>query len=316
MKPQRLCATLGVALLALAPVARAVDCWPAPIHQHSAVQGKAALAETVLRAGELLRNDPLLNKLPGLRLQLKSFIGFPATDQALPVGEIGAHGSRPPVWGPGCTLQQAKADYVSPFNVSVHFNTLDPVWHTLPSPDAVRTTGWFVPAEFTRNARGDRLHARRVLVLARENRPALVPLTVDEYLAHYENDRQRMASELRQMLAAMPNGPREGLQRVERELAELRAQRKALTPAQRSAPAAIGPQNDGAAEWATAPADAPGAITLMRPNPALFAGARAGEVRVITVSVWMNNEGDEHQAALEAWLAQLDPRPFEALLTR
>lgn len=302
--------------IVMSPVANAVDCWPEPKRQHLAVSGKLAMEVVLQRAGNLLRNDAALNQLPDLRLQIKSFIGYPSGDQSLPVGEVGAHGNHPEVWGKGCSLQQGRADYVSPFNVSIHLNTLDPVFQTLATPSAVESVGWFAPADFTMHARGDRLHGRRVLVLSHPKRPALVPLSVLEYLNFHEKKMMSEIDQLKQVIAIAPGTPTEGLRRLQTELGNLQKYRKQLNPTQLALPAALGRQPEDAASWAIVSQEEKDAVTLFKPNPKLWDGARPGDVRVMTISVWMNNEGDRHQAALEAWIATLDLVPFEALLTK
>lgn len=299
--------------LASAPV-WAVDCWPTPRAEHQPVPGASAMAAAIGKASALLSADPGLNALPDtLRLQIKSTLSAGVDDEPLPVAEIGAHGHREPVWGPGCSLQQSRADYVSPFNVAVHLNTLDPVWHTLANPADVDAQGWFAPVGEVEHVRGDRLHGGRVLVLSRPDRPALVPLTVDAFHDFHEKLLRETLETMRAWHEISPDAA--SVVRAEQQLAALLAHRRSLSPAQKAAQAHLAPSMGDAPPWVAATADARGAIPLFQPNPSLWQDAKPGDIRVITVSLWMNNEGDELQSALESWVANVDLRPYEALLS-
>lgn len=53
-----------------------------------------------------------------------------------------------------------------------------------------------------------------------------------------------------------------------------------------------------------------------RVNPALFTGARPGDVRVLTLDLFVNDEADPDVEAMERWLTQLDLAPWRPLLSR
>ncbi|AMW03853.1 hypothetical protein [Gemmatimonas phototrophica] len=59
----------------------------------------------------------------------------------------------------------------------------------------------------------------------------------------------------------------------------------------------------------------PGDSTRWRVNPALFAGSRRGEVRVIALSLVVNNDDDPQLPAMTQWLTGMDLRPWRALIT-
>lgn len=294
---------LAAALLALAgalPASAAVDCWVAPRLQVQDGAGHRALAERQGQALAQLRADAALNALPGVRLQADGHVGAAARNEVLPAAELRVSLHRPPVWGPGCTLKQAAADYVSPANVEVSFNRLSPLWHLLATPgdDAVST--WFPAPDRELGTHGETVWGRRVVLLTPPGLPAVLPLTVAEWLALHE---QELAEAAR--LGAVP---------ARDALGALRTHRQRLAPALLATPVALGPRSHGSPDWAYVTADTPGSLPLMRRNPALWAGARPGEVRVVALRVWLNDENEPLAGDLETWLQRLDLTPYRALL--
>jgi hypothetical protein len=58
-----------------------------------------------------------------------------------------------------------------------------------------------------------------------------------------------------------------------------------------------------------------GDSTRWRVNPALFAGSRPGEVRVIALSLVVNDEHDAQLADMRQWFADINVRAWRTLLT-
>jgi hypothetical protein len=253
------------------------------------------------RAADLLQDDAALNALPGVRLQATGFVGGAASDQPLPAMELAVAVHRPGVWGPGCTLKQAQADYVSPAKVAVHFNTLEPLLRLLATPDGPGEAGWFAAPAMATTGRGERLYGRRVVLLSAPGLPPVLPLTVDEYLGHWERTLAEMAAFAPGSAAAA-------------ELAALRLHRAGLRASERQAPVALAATAEAAPVWAYSRADAAGAQPLLRDNRPLGRGAAPGAVRLVVLEVWINHEGDELTGTLEDWLARVDTRPYAALL--
>lgn len=59
----------------------------------------------------------------------------------------------------------------------------------------------------------------------------------------------------------------------------------------------------------------PGDAHRWRVNPALFAGSAPGSIRVIALSLVLNDDEDPQRELLQQWLLRLDLRPWRALLT-
>jgi hypothetical protein len=293
--------TLVLAGLAALPAAAGVDCWVTPRLQVQAGPGHAGLVAPQAQALERLRIDRALNALPGVRLQADGHIGAAARGDALPVSELRVSLHRPPVWGPDCTLKQAAADYVSPANVEVSFNRLDPLWHLLATPADEAIAPWFPAPERAIGGHGETVWGRRVVLLTPPGRPAVLPLTVAEWLTLHER--------------TLAEASRHGAAPAREALQALRAYRQRLAPSELAAAVALGPRSDGSPDWAYVTADTPGSVTLLRPNPALWAAARPGEVRLVALRVWLNDENEPLAGVLEGWLHGVDLAPYRALLS-
>lgn len=281
-----------------------VDCWvPARVQATTgygdaiAAPRHAALRQRMQRAQALLEADPRLNAIAGVRLQVKGFLGAPADPVPLAQASatVGVH--RPDVWGPRpCTLNQSRADYVVPIELGARFNDLAALWQLLPSPGAAAKDGFFPQPTVTGEVQGEPVYGGRVLLLAPPGVPALVPLTVADHLRHWE----------RELAALDPAGP---------DLAALRAHRQRLSPAALQASVALGALSAlNEAMWAYQAVGTPGTEPMVKLNPELWRGQPEGALRLISLDVWINNEGDALIGAAEAWLQGLDLAPWRALL--
>jgi hypothetical protein len=286
-----------------ATVARA-DCWvPARVQATTgygdpiAAPRHAAMRQRLQRAQALLEADPRLNAIDGVRLQVKGFLGAPADPVPLAQAHatVGVH--RPPVWGPRpCTLDQGRADYVVPIELGARFNDLAALWQLSPSPQAAAKDGFFPLPPVTGRVRGEPIYGGRVLLLAPQGVPALVPHTVADHLRHWE----------RELTALDPDGA---------ELAALRAHRQRLSPESLRAPVALGaPTSPSEALWTYHAVGTPGTQPMVRANPALWRGQPESALRLISLDVWINNEGDALTGYAEAWLLGLDLTSWRALL--
>jgi hypothetical protein len=281
-----------------------VDCWvPARVQATTgygdtlSAPRHAAMRQRLQRAQALLESDPRLNSIGGVRLQVKGFLGAPADPVPLAQAHatVGVH--RPAVWGPQpCTLDQGRADYVVPIELGARFNDLAAVWQLQASPQAARKDGFFALPPVTGRVQGEPVYGGRVVLLTPTGVPALVPHTVADHLHHWE----RELSELD------PNGA---------DLAALRAHRKGLASAALQAPVALAaPTGLNEAMWAYHAVGTPGSQPMVRVNPALWRGQPESALRLISLDVWINNEGDALTGDAEAWLLGLDLTPWRALL--
>ncbi len=296
-------ASLTAALLAasLCNPASATDCWVKPV-QTIARNAAAPEVAIVQRVEQILRADAGLNRLGDVRLQLGSSTDIPRHTGAPRSAVVRASAHRSPVWTSGCGLDQRKADYVSPFNVAVHINSLQSLVHLLASPDEERENGHFYLPQQTGSAGGQPIFGKRVMLITPDGVPALVPLTVKEHLDSWERQ-----------LTEMQGGAQ--VPQIAAQLRGLRAHRSGLTPAQLSAPVALGGIDAGDNNmWSYSLTSDANAIPRVRFNPALWRQSNAQSVRAIAVEVWINNEDDALKEAMETWLARFDPAPLKALL--
>lgn len=297
---------VGLALLAAPAGASAalVDCWVPARVQATTGDGDAITAprhapmrQRMQRAQALLESDARLNAIAGVRLQVKGFLGAPADPVPLAQAAVTVGVHRPPVWGPtGCTLDQARADHAVPIELGARFNDLAALWQLLPSPGSAARDGFFEQPPVTGAVQGEPVYGGRVLLLAPPGVPPLVPHTVADHLRFWEA----------QLASLDPQGT---------ELRALRDHRRRLAASALQAPVALGaPASLGEPPWTYHPVGTPGTRPMVRVNPALWQGQPRHALRLLSLDVWINHEGDALTGAAEAWLQGLDPAPWRALL--
>lgn len=160
-----------------------IDCWVAPRVQPTTGYGDAlaaprhaAMRQRLQRALELLQADAALQALPGLRLQAKAFLGAPAEPVPLAQAEVSVGLHRAAVWGrSGCTLDQARADYVVPVELGARFNDPAPLLQLLESPLSALEAGFFPEPPVTGRLQGLPVYGGRVLLLGPPGVDPLLP---------------------------------------------------------------------------------------------------------------------------------------------
>lgn len=291
--------------------ALAIDCWVPTRDQATTGYGDrmtsprhANVVSRMRQAEVILRADPVLMSLPGVRLQIKNFVGLPVQPslQTYATVTLGMH--RPGVWASGCSLNQAKADYVVPIEFGANFNDVTPIARLLASPAAVTESGFFPTPEVTGFAGGLPIYAQRMLAITPQGVPLLIAHRVKDHLNHWE-------TQFKSMLKDAPGEPL-----LTQQLHSLQAHRAGLSATQLQEPVALGAQHsDPSALWAYGTVGSLGTQPMARLNPALLKPSqREGGVRFIVLQAWINNEEDPLVGAAQNWLKSLDPRPWAALL--
>lgn len=314
-RPSRHAAPILAAALALAGPAVAGDCW-APTRARPVTGAGDALGKPIYArlkgateaAERMLRGDPRLNAIPNVRYQANRSVTLPVVEGGAFTASawVGLHA--PKVWGPGCTLDQGRADYLTPASVTLSFNTPGDVAHALPSPP---NEGG--PAVFPLSPR-DAETFERTGVIAYNNaavrlyraggRRAIVPFRVRDHLAFWEAELERISAD-------------GGAEIADPQLAGLRARRAALSPAELDAQAAISAATSGESLWAYAAVGGPDASPLYQIAPDLMRPvADKGAVQVVVAEYSIAEPEAVSEAGLRAWLDALDLSPLDAFLAR
>lgn len=291
--------------------AQAIDCWVPTRDQALTGYGDrvtsprhANIVSRMRQAEAILRADPGLLSLPGVRLQIKNFVGLPVqpSNQTYATVTLGMH--RPGVWASGCNLHQAKADYVVPIEFGVNFNDVTPIVRLLATPAAESEGGFFPAPEITGRAGGLPIYGQRVLAITPPGVPLLIAHRVQDHLNYWE-------TQFKSMLKDAPGEPLLLMQ-----LQSLQAHRAGLSASQLQASVAIGARHgDPSALWAYGALGTPGTQPMVRLNPALWtSSSNEGSVRFILLQAWVNNEDDPLVGAAQNWVKSIDPRPWAALL--
>lgn len=291
--------------LAITAPAFAADCW-APTRAEPLTGGGdpvgkplyARLKGATETAEQMLREDPQLNAIGGVRLQANRFITLPVTEGGAFTAStwVGLH--PPKVWGVGCTLDQGQADYLTPASVTLAFNTPRDVAHALPSPPDADGPAVFplTPQDaeiFERT--GVIAYNRAAVRLYRPGgRAAIVPFTVREHLAFWEGELRRISAD-------------GGGEFADPELAKLRARRAGLSAAQLDAQAALSATTSGESLWGFVFVAAADAAPLYQIAPDLLAATGdKGAVHVVVAEYSIADAQQVREEDLRAWLDALD----------
>lgn len=300
-------------LLAATSPAVAGDCWtttkPLLRTGFDAPANRPEFAQLV-RAGEraeaLLRADPALAAIPGVRYQVDRSLTLADHEGGGLTATTRLRLHQPDVWkdGPGCSLDQGKADYFNRFSVEIGFNTLAPLLAALganqeegqPVVAAIAPEQASQLLEHGWLASGADAGQTAVRAARADGRPVLVPLTVGEHLARWAH-----------LLAELG---------VDDELRALRAHRDGLDAATLARPAWINPTVLGERMWGYLPEATSDASALFQVAPDLLAGSgEAGTPRFVVASYSTASAPEEPIAmALQAWLEALDTPRLHALL--
>ncbi|MBX3611617.1 MAG: hypothetical protein KF871_17110 [Hydrogenophaga sp.] len=343
-------AALAVALGLAAPMAAlAGDCW-APDAATATPPG--VWARALNHAGERMRRDPAIQAIDRVRYRLHRSVSVPQHSGAPAAAEAHVMLHGPDTWQGACGLKP-EADRLHGASLSVHLNNLRAVLNPLDIGGDAQPPFFVAPTETGRRA-GHPVYDGRLLVLTVGRLPAFVPVSVGEYLQAWQRQLDHEQTTTRQDAQALQADEaqwREALAQLERsdpaaaadmrrtlaearatargegasdplgERAALRALRQSLSAARLASPAYVSSAAMERQRFGIARADEPGAQALVRVNPALWQGARPGDVRVVALEVYLNrSEAFDHpdtplQAAARGWLSRVDPAIYADLLT-
>jgi len=187
-----------LALMSGALPASAGECWAPTRAAATSGTGEplsapkfARLTAAMQTAETLMREDPALNAIPGLRFQANRSLTYIDNDQPTYTASVSVTLHEPDVWsGPGCSIQQGEADYFNKRAVEINFNQLTDIIGAAAAqgepgepmivnlfPEAIEAyqrTGLI-------NTVGEGVRAFRP-----DGGPILVPLTVSDYLGMWE----------------------------------------------------------------------------------------------------------------------------------
>lgn len=335
-------AAAGLAFMLSTGAVRAGDCWVAPAA--SATAGpRAALLE---RTAGLLRRDPALNAIQGVRYELHRHAGVAQHPGAPGTAAAAVWLHAPKAWQGPCGLH-SWAGRVYPASLSVLFNDLAAAMNDAGPADAdLQAT--LAPRE-TARVGGYPVYEGRMLVITPEGLPPFVPVTTGQWLDAWQRHLDAAAAQTRAELGELTAGDwaaaiaqveqqdpaaaielRRSLAEAQRlaaaadptgERAALRAWRASLSPAAMAAPAWVSSAASERSRFALASPQEPGAQAVVQVNPALWRGAHAASVRVVMLQAYLNRpEVFDHpdsplDAAALGWLQRVDPRPYAGLLT-
>jgi hypothetical protein len=292
--------TFALVLAGLQPApAEAADCWvatraPARTGTGEALshQRFAGLVAAMDRAEALLRSDPVLNALPGVRLQISRHLTFIDNERPTYTASVLLALHEPAVWGrQGCSLDQGQADYRNTRGIEIAFNQIEDVLNEASATEEghianldLETLGRFRATGTIRSV-GQGLKGFRS-----DGGPILVPLTVEAHLAIWET---RLAA-----ISAEGGGAF-----AEPQLAELRRHRAALSPAERAAQVAIAANPDETL-WSYARAGEPASLPVHAVAAELLGSAAdKAAIRLVTLK-WYGPDGDDALTRqLEDWVA-------------
>lgn len=312
---RRIAPFLLAAGLAAAGPAFAGDCW-APTRAERVTGAGDPIAKPLYArlkgateaAEKLLRADPRLNAIAGVRHQANRFITLPVVEGGAFTASTwaGLHG--PKAWRPGCTLDQGLADYMAPASVTLSFNTPADIAHALPSQPNADGPAVFplTPQDaevFERT--GVIAYNRAAVRLYRAGgKRSVTPFTVREHLAFWEKELARISAD-------------GGAEFADPELARLRARRAELSPAQLNAQAALSATASGESLWGFVFVGGPDAAPLYQIAPDLLAPtADKGAVQVVVAEYSIADAEAVPEADLRAWLDALDLSPLDPFFAK
>ncbi len=255
----------------------------------------ARLVAALDKAEQMLREDPALAAIKGLRFQIRRTITY--IDNARPTytASILLTMHEPAVWGAkGCALDQGKADYLNNKGIEITFNQVEDIVSAISAdlesgPYAAAVMSDDAAAEFRRSGMilgvGDGLR-----VLRPNGKPVLEPLSVSAHLANWEARLIKIAAD-------------GGADFANPEIAALRRHRANLTPPQLAAQVRL-EGSEGEHMWSYQTRGDGAAFYMLAPD--VLAPARdKTEVRIAGVK-WFARDEDPMARTLANWVANLD----------
>ena len=306
----------GAMLLALISgslPASAGECWAPTRAAATSGTGEPLSAPKFMRltaamqqAEAMMREDPSLGAIAGLRFQANRSLTYIDSEQPAYTASVSVTLHEPNVWsGPGCGIRQGEADYFNKRAVEINFNQLTDIIGAAAAqgepgepmivnlfPEAIETyqrTGLI-------NTVGEGVRAFRP-----DGGPVIVPLTVSEYLGMWEKRLNTFIAEGGGEFAAP-------------QLKALKAHRATLSPAQLEAQVWMdGSYSDQL--WAYVAEKTELGAPVYQVAPDLLDGfADKTAVNLVTVK-WYGPDDDEATKALEDWARNFPVAKANALMT-
>lgn len=351
MRNHLLARLLALPLLCIGAASHAGDCWlptaDNPVTGYGSATAAAVHRPWIARLREAetsMQKDRALNAIDQVRYQAHLYLGTSAHPQAPSAGAITVFLHAPTSWRDGCRLKP-EADTQHFAELQVTLNDLTPLEsdHALddglsgfPVVRAPRQIAEREGAPVFETADG-----RTLVVITRNGLPPLAPVTLGEYLEAWSRqiraEREAAARALdevardTEMLAYIrtlersdPAGARElrrtvqdaaqsGNPALDEEWQALQAELSGLSATDRARAVYIGPTSDRH-RFSHVRRDAPGAVALVRVNPALWSGRpAAGDVRVVTLQVVPQDMQATRAARADRWPLEAALAPFRAL---
>lgn len=337
--------------LSLCGVAVAGDCWVSTLENMGTGFGDsitskryAAMRQVLRKVEALQRDDRAIGAMTGVRYQVHRYIGRPYHPGAPMTGTSCIFLHKPEAWTGKCGLKPW-ADNVHFASLEVKINDLTGLEGQKEPGESFSDTHFFVEPEITGRNGGHPIYERRILVMTSGHLPAWVPVTLGEYLDHWQRKLQAELDASRGEAAQLANNRemRDYIERLRKtdpktadelrqsmdelsalaaadadphgEWAELQRLRASLTPAQRARQVHVSNASMERLRFGVSPPDAEGARRLVKVNPALWTGRRGEQsVRVMTLEVFVNDGDSATRAGADTWLERVDTAPYRVLL--
>lgn len=174
------------------------DCWTGDRESYASDElvpaaREGSLAADVAAIGAALKSDRKLAAIDGYRLQLNSFIGFPAGDDNSPnYAEVwvGFHGTD--VWLAGCDIDQDAADAAPDAAVRITINDMNAILAVTDAPEDTALAPFPEPVSTSTN-HGQPVYDQRLLLIAPSEQPVLKPYLLRDHLDEWKTRLQEIA---------------------------------------------------------------------------------------------------------------------------
>lgn len=303
----------GAAMLAATAYgtpARAADCWvetvaPAKTGNGEAVSNPrfARLVAAMDRAETMLRQDPTLNAIPGVRFQVRRHVTYIDNERPSYTASVLLLAHEESVWGKsGCTVQQGKANYHNRYGIEIAFNQVEDILNEASANEEghvanldLETVGTFrrtgLIAGVGQGIKGFRADGGVILV----------PYSVATHLSVWE---QRLTT-----ISAEGGGSF-----ADPQLAALRRHRAGLTARQLEAQVAID-ANPSENLWGYTTQKGQVALPVFAVAPELLVAAKdKAAVRLVTVKWFGTEDNPSMSARLRQWAEQFSSTQAQKLI--
>lgn len=292
--------------------AHAGECWVATRASETSGTGESLAAPKFTRlvaatkqAEALLRADPALNAIGGVRFQANRLLTYIDNEQPTYTASVWVTLHEPDVWsGPDCSIRQGEADYFNKRAVEINFNQLTDITGAAAAegePDEPMIVN-LLPEAIEAYQRTGVISTvgEGVRAFRPGGGPVLVPLTVSEYLGMWE----------KRLGVFIAEG---GGEFATPQLNALKTHRSSLSPDQMKAQVWMdGSYSDQL--WAYSAENTDNGAPIFQVAPELLKGfADKTAVNLVTVK-WYGPDDDTATKALADWVRDFSPAKANALM--